>query len=147
MFEDVRKFHEKFGRQYDGPPRILSTEEVAFRLGFLEEELEELRKAVNDQDLAEIADALVDLVWVALGTAERCGLAFNRHWAEVRAANMRKVPVAHSGESKRGSALDIKKPPGWRGPEHEAILSATEGRWHRQQAEKEAQLSLLLSPE
>ena len=41
---------------------------------------------------------------------------------EVHQANMRKERVLHAGESKRGSAFDIKKPVGWQGPNLKPLL-------------------------
>jgi len=60
-----------------------------------------------------VADALADLVYVALGTAYKMGLPFDSIWQAVQAANMRKV----AGPTKRGNKVDACKPEGWVGPE------------------------------
>jgi len=72
----------------------------------------------NDEnhDLEEIADGLIDLIIVALGTAAMMGLPLDDMFQEVHEANMRKVRVEHAGESKRGHGFDLKKPVDWKGP-------------------------------
>ena len=71
-----------------------------------------------DQDLPVQADSLVDLVYVAKGTAVMCGLPWRELFCEVQRANMEKVP----GMTKRGNLMDVTKPVGWRPPDIEAIL-------------------------
>lgn len=69
-------------------------------------------------DLAGQADALVDLVYVALGTAVMMGLPWQELWSDVHAANLRKV----RGRTKRDMPLDLMKPEGWVGPQTASIL-------------------------
>lgn len=123
-FEDVAAFHEKFGLRCDGGPAILDSETSRFRLKFLEEELMEFRVSVISDDLPGMADALVDLVYVAMGTAYMMGLPWQQLWNEVQRANMSKVRANNVDESKRGSALDVIKPTGWKGPDIEGVLNA-----------------------
>lgn len=103
----------------DGAPRVLPRERMAERIAFLAEELHELEDAVAGGDLAGMADALVDLVVVALGTASQMRLPWPECWDEVLRANRAKVP----GVGKRGMTLDLIKPPGWRAPDHGPILA------------------------
>lgn len=123
-FEDVAAFHEKFGLTYDGKPRLLDSETSRFRLKFLEEELMEFRVSVISDDLPGMADALVDLVYVAMGTAYQMGLPWQHLWDEIQRANMGKVRASSEAESKRGSSLDVIKPTGWKGPDIEGVLDA-----------------------
>jgi len=123
-YEDVAVFHEKFGLTYDGKPRLLDAETVRFRLKFLEEELMEFRVSAISDDLPGMADALIDLVYVAMGTAYMMGLPWQQLWAEVQRANMSKVRASSEAESKRGSSLDVIKPRGWQGPDIEGVLNA-----------------------
>ena len=123
-YEDVAAFHEKFGLTYDGKPRMLDSETVRFRLKFLEEELMEFRVSAISDDLPGMADALVDLVYVAMGTAYMMGLPWQQLWSEVQRANMSKVRASSEAESKRGSSLDVIKPYGWKGPDIEGVINA-----------------------
>lgn len=124
-FEDVKAFHEKFGLDYNGPARHLAEAELQFRLNFIEEELTETHNALRRQDLHEVADGIVDTIWVLCGLAARMGIPLDACWQEVVRANMAKERAADASQSKRGSALDIIKPPGWKGPDHwPALLAA-----------------------
>lgn len=123
-YEDVAAFHEKFGLTYDGPPKILGDDVVQFRIQFLEEELLEFKVSAISEDLPGMADALIDLVYVAMGTAYQMGLPWQQLWNEVQRANMTKVRATSAGQSKRKSSLDVIKPEGWQGPDIEGVLNA-----------------------
>lgn len=141
--EDVRAFHRRFGQLDSARPTHLTRRKLAERANFMLEELREFadgaglaplftlddegyRFVVNrvkaDQDLALQADALVDLVYVALGTAAMMGLPWQALWDDVQRANMAK----EKGPTHRnmGFGSDICKPPGWEPPRTEEILSA-----------------------
>jgi len=120
MFKDVKDFHEKFGFLIGATPQHLTKRKLRQRRDFMAEELGEFTEALESQDLAEMADALVDLVYVALGTAVSLGLPWDKLWADVHRANMAKV----RGMTARGYGADVKKPPGWVPPEGLAILKA-----------------------
>lgn len=121
-YEDVAAFHEKFGLTYNGGPRLLDFDVLSFRMKFLEEELGEFIESAAEQDLPGMADALIDLVYVAMGTAYMLGLPWQQLWNEVQRANMSKVRAQSKDESKRGSSLDVIKPAGWTGPDIKRIL-------------------------
>jgi len=115
MFEDVGKFHRQVLNQHDRAPCMLDMATMRARMLFLNEEVNELREAALLDDIVGAADALADLVYVALGTAYLMGLPFDSIWAAVQKANMAKQP----GMTKRGMANDAVKPEGWVGPEAE----------------------------
>jgi predicted HAD superfamily Cof-like phosphohydrolase len=147
-YDDVGEFHAKFGlpRAGEDAPRPLAADVLVYRLRFMLEELAEfaesqgavavgaaLREVVlpNDQvlpdgetvpvaGLANGADALADLVYVALGTAHLMHLPLDAVWAEVQRANLGKerATSARDKRSKRGHALDVVKPANWRAPNH-----------------------------
>ncbi len=116
-FEMVRQFHEKFGLAYDGKPRVLPADIQALRLVRLTEELEEYCNAVNENNLEAMLDALVDLQYILLGTAELHGFTrFDEAFARVHAANMTKERALRAEDSKHDSTYDIIKPTGWAAP-------------------------------
>jgi predicted HAD superfamily Cof-like phosphohydrolase len=168
-FQAVGEFHKKFDlpTSADGIPRTIDPQTRDFRLRFLMEEMEELFEGYGlqlewnvhssslagnkkPQDLQQVADALVDLVYVALGTAHLHRLPWPDLFHEVQRANMSKercgidhvfepaIPEAEScdhmggddqrcGKSQvehsvRGSALDVIKPKGFRPPQIGNVL-------------------------
>ena len=121
-YEDVCAFHEKFGLTHNEGPHLLDRDTLAYRIKFLEEELFEFRVSSVSDDLEGMADALIDLVYVAMGTAYMMGLPWQDLWQEVQRANMSKVRASSKEESKRGSSLDVVKPVGWKGPDIKGVL-------------------------
>ena len=128
LFDDVRKFHEKFGLPWTGdgktPVSLMKTGEFWYRYNFLKEELKEFEDAWNEGDLPKAADAIADLVWVALGTAHHMGIPFDAVWAEVVRANMAKVRASGADDprSTRKNAFDVVKPADWVPPDVEGVL-------------------------
>ena len=63
------------------------------RIALLAEELDELKKAVADEDLVEVADALCDLQYVLSGAILEFGLGdkFKALFEEVQRSNMSKA--------------------------------------------------------
>lgn len=116
-YMDVYDFHRKFELPRPEGFRPLSYELFCFRKRFMYEELEEFVDAYCAQDHAKVLDALVDLVYVAIGTAVMMGADFNAAWSLVHAANMEKVRATRAEDSKRGSTYDVIKPPGWKAPD------------------------------
>lgn len=122
--EDVVRFFDKFGVPRAVAPSLPDAETFRFRFHHLQEELIELADAFDSRNLEDYADALVDLVYLALGTAIVSGLPWQLLWDEVQRANMTKVRAAADGsDSKRGSPLDVVKPEGWVGPDHADALT------------------------
>lgn len=114
MFQDIRDFHNRFGLIYDGPPRMLDKKMSDFRSMFMAEELAEYIEA---KTLEKKLDALVDLVYVAMGTAYLHGCNFDEAWRRVQEANMKKRRATSEEQSKRNSTLDVVKPEGWTPPD------------------------------
>lgn len=124
-FQDILDFHTKFGVPLAPKHSLLEGEALKFRLDFLQEELDELRKAHEEGNLEDAVDALIDLEVVLLGTSQFMGIskeAYEEHWEEVHRANMSKVRCTDASESKRGTSLDIRKPDGWTAPDHGPII-------------------------
>lgn len=149
LFDDVGAFHRKFGvpsAADDRPPHHLDSGDFIYRFKFLLEELAEyadaqtangvaaatrkLRDQIDDLvavlginpskvNLAESLDALVDLAWIAIGTAHFHHFPFDEAWAEVRRANMEKE---RGPTAARGHALDIRKPAGWKPPDLASVI-------------------------
>lgn len=119
MYKDVDKLHKKFGLLRFKNPGHLSKRKMDERIAFLQEELREFMVAADNDDIAGQADALVDLVYVALGTARMMGLPWKDLWDDVQRANMAKV----RGMGPRGHKVDLIKPEGWVQPRTLRILT------------------------
>lgn len=143
MFHDIADFHRKFGLEYKGPPRRLPEELGEFRTGFIAEELAEYvspkgahhmrvvemiktyyRDYGDSVDLEKQFDALIDMVYVAMGTAYLQGFAFDEGWRRVHEANMKKVRALRAEDSARNSTHDVVKPAGWTPPDLSDLVKA-----------------------
>ena len=121
-FDDVVAFHTKFGVGSETErPHLLAVDLFEFRAKFLLEELHEFLDAHRERDLVKSFDALIDLVYVALGTADLMSLPWESGWDIVQRANLAKRRAASLDESLRetgrGHAFDVVKPEGWVSPE------------------------------
>ena len=117
LFQAITEFHEKYGLTGPEQPSVLENDLANFRIEFMSEEWEEYCDAHAIDDLEGMLDALVDLVYVALGTAYLHGFDFNEAFKRVHEANMKKVRAERQDESKRGSSYDVVKPDGWTPPD------------------------------
>ncbi len=142
MMLDIVAFHQKFGLEYVGKPRILDSDLFKFRRNFMQEELDEYSEeqaglvvALTSDDgepdnrrialgLHQQLDALIDLVYVTLGAAYLQFGADNFHeaWRRVQVANMAKARCERKEDSKRGSTFDVIKPEGWQAPDHHDLV-------------------------
>ncbi len=89
----VAEFHRTFHAPVLDSPQIPSDARCGLRISLLAEELDELRQAIADEDIVEIADALCDLQYVLSGAVLEFGLGekFNALFSEVQRSNMSKA--------------------------------------------------------
>lgn len=126
-FRDVGVFHRKFdlpASDYHAGPKNVTRELLDFRVKFMHEELTEFMTAADNSDIAGMADALIDLVYVAMGTAHVYGFPWQALWDEVQRANMAKERATHESQSTRLSTFDVVKPEGWQPPAIAEILKS-----------------------
>lgn len=147
--KDVAAFHEKFGIAVNP---LDDVQQYNLRVKRQDEEFEELSDAYNkDQTVADVADAVIDILYIAAGTMHLLGnrdgslldsvhlskdvlrgyfaslvrvyrkLPLGALWAEVHEANMRKARGTE-GTSKYGNKYDIVKPQGWMPPDIATVL-------------------------
>lgn len=89
----VSEFHKTFDAPILEKPQIPSEERCQLRVSLLQEELNELKDAINDGNLVEIADALCDIQYVLSGAILEFGMGatFNELFDEVQRSNMSKA--------------------------------------------------------
>ena len=89
----VADFHKTFNAPILPTPQIPSQQRCELRVSLLQEELNELKEAIENNDLVEIADALADLQYVLSGAVLEFGLGekFVDLFNEVQRSNMSKA--------------------------------------------------------
>lgn len=89
----VAEFHKTFNAPILEQPIIPAAERAALRVSLLQEELNELKQAIADGDIVEVADALCDLQYVLSGAVLEFGLGekFVALFDEVHRSNMSKA--------------------------------------------------------
>jgi predicted HAD superfamily Cof-like phosphohydrolase len=116
-FDRVRDFHRKFELPIAASPR-LDEDALRKRYWHLREEVYELDVAAAKRSLPDVADALVDIVYLALGTAVNLGLPWAELFADVHRANMAKERREGGDVAK----FAVMKPAGWTPPDSCGIL-------------------------
>ena len=70
----------------------MSTDKInQLRIDLIEEELNELKEAINKKDLKEVADALTDILYVTYGAGHAFGINLDDCFEEVQKSNMSKL--------------------------------------------------------
>lgn len=118
----VREFHDAFDLGH-GDERAPAVRNAELRIELIREEFEkEFIPAVEAGDVVAATDAILDLVFVAVGAAVEFGVDLEPCWQEVVRTNM-----AKRGGHKRADGKWIK-PPDWQPPNIAALLEAQKGR-------------------
>ena len=90
-FEKVGLFMKTFGQEVKTYPSFSSTKINDLRTSLIEEELDELKQAIKDKNLSEVADALTDILYVTYGAGHAFGLNLDISFDEVQKSNMSKL--------------------------------------------------------
>jgi predicted HAD superfamily Cof-like phosphohydrolase len=119
--EAVTAFHRACGMPVKDAPEWPSTKRIRLRYDLVLEECDEFYSACLERDMPAAADALADLIYVAIGAALEFGIPLEAVWAEVQRANMAKVDPATSQVRRREDGK-ILKPEGWEPPDVARVL-------------------------
>jgi predicted HAD superfamily Cof-like phosphohydrolase len=92
-FESVRKFMETFGQEIREKPGFPNDKITSLRYDLIREELSELKEAIENKDLKEVADALTDILYVTYGAGHAFGIDLNKCFTEVQNSNMSKLDL------------------------------------------------------
>ena len=90
-FNKVKTFMETFGQEVKTRPSFSSDKINSLRYDLIKEELEELKEAMENKDLLEVADALTDILYVAYGAGHALGIDLDKCFEEVQNSNMSKL--------------------------------------------------------
>ncbi|WP_415284339.1 phosphoribosyl-ATP diphosphatase [Candidatus Pelagibacter sp. Uisw_130] len=90
-FNKVKTFMEIFGQEVKTKPSFSTDKINSLRYDLIKEELEELREAMENNDLLEVADALTDILYVTYGAGHAFGIDLDKCFEEVQNSNMSKL--------------------------------------------------------
>ena len=117
-FNKVKAFMNTYGQDVNEKASFPEDTIVQLRVDLIEEELNELKEAIKNNDLVEVADALTDILYVTYGAGHSFGVDLDKCFDEVQRSNMSKLgadgnPIYNeSGNVMKGpnySAPDLKK--------------------------------------
>ena len=90
-FENVKQFMQIFGQEVKTKASFPSDKIIHLRLHLIEEELLELKEAIDKKDIKEVADALTDILYVTYGAGHAFGINLDKCFKEVQNSNMSKL--------------------------------------------------------
>ena len=89
-FQKVKTFMQTFGQDVKSEPS-LSKKINDLRYNLIKEELGELKEAMENNDILEVADALTDILFVTYGAGHAFGINLDACFEEVQNSNMSKL--------------------------------------------------------
>ena len=90
-FESVEVFMRTFGQEIKDKPSFPSAKITQLRYNLIKEELNELKVAMDQSNLKEVADALSDILYVTYGAGHAFGINLDACFNEVQSSNMSKL--------------------------------------------------------
>ena len=90
-FESVKKFMETFGQEIREKAGFPNEKITSLRYDLIKEELDELKEAMDNKDIKEVADALTDILYVSYGAGHAFGVDLDKCFEEVQNSNMSKL--------------------------------------------------------
>jgi predicted HAD superfamily Cof-like phosphohydrolase len=90
-FSSVKKFMETFGQEVKNKAEFPSEKIQDLRVSLIDEELSELKEAIENKDIKEVADALTDILYVTYGAGHAFGIDLDKCFDEVQRSNMSKL--------------------------------------------------------
>ena len=90
-FESVKKFMKTFGQEVKEKAEFPTDKITSLRYDLIREELDELKEAIDNKDIKEVADALTDILYVTYGAGHAFGINLDKCFEEVQSSNMSKL--------------------------------------------------------
>ena len=90
-FNKVGIFMKTFGQEVKTKPSFSTDKINRLRIDLIKEELDELKEAMKNNDLLEVADALTDILYVTYGAGHAFGIDLDKCFQEVQNSNMSKL--------------------------------------------------------
>ena len=90
-FEKVGVFMKTFNQDVKDSSSLSTDKINSLRISLINEELEELKQAISEKNLTEVADALTDILYVTYGAGHSFGINLDKCFEEVQKSNMSKL--------------------------------------------------------
>ena len=90
-FEKVGVFMKTFNQDVKNSSSLSTDKINSSRISLIKEELDELKQAITEKNLTEVADALTDILYVTYGAGHAFGINLDKCFEEVQKSNMSKL--------------------------------------------------------
>ena len=120
-FNKVGTFMKTFGQEVKTKPSFSSDKINKLRIELIKEELDELKEAMDNNDLLEVADALTDILYVTYGAGHAFGIDLDKCFDEVQNSNMSKL--SENGEPIYNESGKVMKGPNYFKPDLTKFVS------------------------
>ena len=114
-FNKVGIFMKTFGQEVKSKPSFSTDKVNKLRIDLIKEELDELKEAMDNNDLLEVADALTDILYVTYGAGHAFGINLDKCFDEVQNSNMSKL--SENGEPIYNESGKVMKGPNYFKPD------------------------------
>ena len=119
-FKKVKTFMGTFGQEVKIKPSFSTNKINSLRYDLIREELDELKVAMENNDLLEVADALTDILYVTYGAGHAFGIDLDKCFEEVQNSNMSKLD--NNGKPIYSEAGKVMKGPNYFKPDLKKFL-------------------------
>jgi predicted HAD superfamily Cof-like phosphohydrolase len=120
-FNKVKTFMNTYGQEVKERATFPENKIVQLRINLIEEELNELKEAVKNNDIVEVADALTDILYVTYGAGHSFGVDLDKCFDEVQRSNMSKLGV--DGKPIYNESGKVMKGPDYFAPDLKKIIT------------------------
>jgi predicted HAD superfamily Cof-like phosphohydrolase len=110
-----------FGQEVKSKPSFSTDKINKLRIDLIKEELDELKEAMDNNDLLEVADALTDILYVTYGAGHAFGINLDKCFDEVQNSNMSKL--SENGEPIYNESGKVMKGPNYFKPDLTKFVS------------------------
>ena len=120
-FNKVKAFMNTYGQDVKEKASFPEDSIVQLRVDLIEEELNELKEAIKNNDIVEVADALTDILYVTYGAGHSFGVNLDKCFEEVQNSNMSKL--GEDGKPIYNEAGKVMKGPNYFKPDLSKYLN------------------------
>ena len=120
-FNKVKAFMNTYGQDVKEKAEFPENKIVRLRIDLIEEELNELKEAIKNKDIVEVADALTDILYVTYGAGHSFGVNLDQCFDEVQRSNMSKL--GEDGKPIYNDSGKVMKGPNYFAPNLKKIVN------------------------